>query len=316
MNLLVVLGLTLFVVVVLDRVLGRRVRGGRHWGLRRKRWTRWWCGRRAHNQGGCDLHLGCVARAGLLLEQVIADEEEGGQWLVRDEDGDGMAELRVQPTQRVDDHGRIRHQVADVAQEVREVLEAAEVVVDGEVALVQAMVLLEGVDNAPIGDVEEEATYGLPDDVDRRLRNLDHLHEIESNRCIQPGHNALIDLELFGVVPHVLGIDGAIDMIDQPELAESGVEESAPSREHCGAVVEGDRHMSADVHMLDVRDGNGGGRVVAEGVLGAGDGGSRAGCHEQRGGEKLDRRRLIPYRRRTHDIYIDLSCTYTGVASV
>jgi hypothetical protein len=53
------------------------------------------------------------------------------------------------------------------------------------------------------------------------------------------------------VLSHGLGVNGAIDVIDQPELAKSGVEEGAPSRK-CGvAVVEGDCHMSADIDVLD-----------------------------------------------------------------
>jgi hypothetical protein len=175
------------------------------------------------------------------------------------------------------------------------VLEAAEVVVDRELALVHAMELMECIDDVLIGVVEEEAKNGLPDDVGGRLKNLDYLHETGSNRCIQPGHNAFIDLQPFGVVSHVLGVDGAIDMIDKLELAKSGVEEGTPSRERRVTVVEGDQHMSADVHVLDGRYGNNGGRAVAEGILGAGDGESRAEHHEQRrsrsreiGSEKAD----------------------------
>jgi hypothetical protein len=153
---------------------------------------------------------------------------------------------------------------------------------DGELTLVQAMELLECVDSTLNGVVEEEAANGLLDDVGRRLRNLDHMHETGSNRCIQLGHNALIDLQSFDVVPHVLDIDGAVDMVDQPKLVKSGIEEGAPSRERHVAVVECERHMGADVHMLHGRDGDGGGRAVAEGVLGAGNGGSRAGRHGQR----------------------------------
>jgi hypothetical protein len=87
-----------------------------------------------------------VTLARFLLEQVVAGEEEGWQRLARGEDGDGMTELRVQATQRVDDHGRVGHRVATIAQQVREVLEVAKVVMDKELALVQTMELLEGVD--------------------------------------------------------------------------------------------------------------------------------------------------------------------------
>jgi hypothetical protein len=122
----------------------------------------------------------------------------------------------------------------------------------------------------------------VPDDVGSRLRHLGHLHETRSNRCIQPGNNALIDLHPFSVVPHVLGVDGAINMIDQSKLVKICVEEGAPSREHRVAIVESDRHMSADIDVLDGSEGDGGGRVVTEGILRASNGGSRAGRHGQR----------------------------------
>jgi hypothetical protein len=44
-------------------------------------------------------------------------------------------------------------------------------------------------------------------------------------------------------MPHVLGIRGAIDMIDEPKLAESSIEEGTPGIEGSVAVVEGDWHM-------------------------------------------------------------------------
>jgi hypothetical protein len=116
-------------------------------------------------------------------------------------------------------------------------------------------------------------------------------------------------------VPHVLGVDGAINMIDQLELVKSGIEEGAPSRERHVTVVEGDRHMSAVVHVLDGRDGDSGGRAVTEGVPGAGDGGSRldtmsiGGANaEEFGSEKADTIGEEPM-----NICIDLNYTYTRV---
>jgi hypothetical protein len=63
------------------------------------------------------LHLRRVLLPGLLLEQVVTSEGKGWQ---------GLA---------IDDHGRIRHRMPDVAQEIDEVLEAVQVVIDGQFTL-------------------------------------------------------------------------------------------------------------------------------------------------------------------------------------
>jgi hypothetical protein len=120
----------------------------------------------------------------LLLEQVVVSEEEGWQGLVSGDHRCGMTKLRVQTMQGVDDHGRIRHWMPDVAQEIGEVLEAVEVVI--QFALEETVEFLDSIDNALIYVVEEEATNGAPDDVRHWVGNLDHLHEIRSNRSVEP----------------------------------------------------------------------------------------------------------------------------------
>jgi hypothetical protein len=42
--------------------------------------------------------------------------------------------------------------------------------------------------------------------------------------------DVFVDLQSFDIV---LGINGAIDMIEEPELAESDIEEGNPDREGC-----------------------------------------------------------------------------------
>jgi hypothetical protein len=56
-----------------------------------------------------------------------------------------VTKLGVQTTQSVDDHGRIRHRVSDITQEIGEVLEAGEVVVDGQFTLEETVEFLEGI---------------------------------------------------------------------------------------------------------------------------------------------------------------------------
>jgi hypothetical protein len=46
-------------------------------------------------------------------------------------------------------------------------------------------------------------------------------------------------------------VNGAIDMIDDPELAEHSVEEGTPHAEVVLGEVEDDRNVSTNVHMLN-----------------------------------------------------------------
>jgi hypothetical protein len=124
----VVVGLAHFVVLAPGL-------GWRCWCRWRQRRTRWHCGRRSRNHGGGGFHLGRVTLVSLLLEQIITGKEEGGQQLTSGEDRDGMTELGVQATQSVDNHGWIRDGMTHIAQQIDEVLEAVEVVVDGQLAL-------------------------------------------------------------------------------------------------------------------------------------------------------------------------------------
>jgi hypothetical protein len=76
------------------------------------------------------LHLRRVLLPGLLLEQVVTSEGKGWQGLASDDH-----RYMVQIPQGIDDHGRIRHRMPDVAQEIDEVLEAVQVVIDGQFTL-------------------------------------------------------------------------------------------------------------------------------------------------------------------------------------
>jgi hypothetical protein len=57
-------------------------------------------------------------------------------------------------------------------------------------------------------------------------------------------------------MPHSLGVDGSINMIDDDKLVERGVEESTPHAEVVLGEVKDDRNMSTNVHMLDGRGGD------------------------------------------------------------
>jgi hypothetical protein len=90
----------------------------------------------------------------------------------------------------------------------------------------------------------------------RRLAEEHHLHDMWGHRVVEPRHSALIDLKPLIVMPHGLGVEGAIDMVDDTKLVEHGVEESAPHAEVVLGEVEDYRNVSMNVHVLDECGGN------------------------------------------------------------
>jgi hypothetical protein len=86
--------------------------------------------------------------------------------------------------------------------------------------------------------VEEETLERRLEHGRHRLAEVHHLHDLRRHRVVEPRHNALIDLKPLDVI-HSLGVDGAINMIDDAKLTEHGIEESTPH-----------------VHMLDGRGGD------------------------------------------------------------
>lgn len=102
--------------------------------------------------------------------------------------------LRVEAAEGVDDECHVGDRHAHVAQRVGEFLEAATVLGDGEIALVQAMELLLGIDGALHRDVEEEIANCAPDAIRRRLRHHDHPAEILGDGGVKPSDHARVDL--------------------------------------------------------------------------------------------------------------------------
>jgi hypothetical protein len=84
--------------------------------------------------------------------------------------------------------------VPNVAQEVCEVFEMTEMIIDGDFTLKEVVEPLEGIDGEVISIVEEEATDRATNDIGRRLRNLDHLHEAWVDRRVQSEDGTPVDL--------------------------------------------------------------------------------------------------------------------------
>jgi hypothetical protein len=181
--------------------------------------------------------------------------------------------------------------VTNVVKKIGELLEPAEVVGNGEIGLEQAMELLQGIHGALVRVVEEETLERRPEHVRHRLAEEHHLHDLRRHRVVEPRHNALVDLKPLRVMPHSLGVDGFINMVDDAKLAERGVEESTPHAEVVLGEVEDDRNVSTNVHMLDGHGGDqsraGGG--ISKGVGGVDEAGDRRGWarrHERRAQRK------------------------------
>lgn len=84
------------------------------------------------------------------------------------------------------------------------------------------------------------------EEVGVRALDDDHLHESRRDGVAEPGDDAVVDLQPLGVMPHRLGIDGAVDMIGDPEFAEGGVEDGRPDLEVGVAVVQHDGNVTTD----------------------------------------------------------------------
>jgi hypothetical protein len=54
-------------------------------------------------------------------------------------------------------------------------------------------------------------------------------------------------------MPHGMGVDGAVDMTNDPELVDRAIEEGTPHVEVVLDEVYDDRNVNMNVHMLDQR---------------------------------------------------------------
>lgn len=113
---------------------------------------------------------------------------------------------------------------------------------------------------------------------------LEHGREkVVGEHGVEPGDDANINLRPLGVVAHVEGVGGAVDVVDEAKLEEGDVEEGSPGAK-VGAVanIKGDGDMCIDVDELRCgrRDSH---RWSREGVGVVG--GAGAGGHVEHAGE-------------------------------
>jgi hypothetical protein len=89
--------------------------------------------------------------------------------------------------------------VADVTEGVRQALETAAVVADGEVALLQVVEILQRVDGALRRVVEEEAADDVPGGERRHTALEHHVADGLGHGEVNRGYDAMIDLSPGGV---------------------------------------------------------------------------------------------------------------------
>jgi hypothetical protein len=77
-----------------------------------------------------------------ILKKIIFDEEEGRQGLEGGDGGDRVAELGVQAAQGIDHQGQFGDRVANIVEQITELLEMPKVISDGKITLEQAMEIL------------------------------------------------------------------------------------------------------------------------------------------------------------------------------
>ena len=64
------------------------------------------------------LHFGGVSLPSVILEKIVANEEEGGKRLVGGERRDGLTELGVQTAQGVDHQAGLGDRMTDVVKKI------------------------------------------------------------------------------------------------------------------------------------------------------------------------------------------------------
>jgi hypothetical protein len=118
--------------------------------------------------------------------------------------------------------------VTDIAEKIYELIKMTKVGSDDHVTLEEVVKLLEHVDGALHGVVDEEPTNRHPQGVGGGFRHLNHGHQLGGDAVIQPRDDGAVNLHPLGVMEHHGGVDGAVDVVGDAKLAEHGVEEQAP----------------------------------------------------------------------------------------
>jgi hypothetical protein len=118
--------------------------------------------------------------------------------------------------------------VADILECVGQFLELAAIIGNTELTLVQAVEVLQRVYGTLHGIVEEQATDRHPEGVRRCAALEHHVTNVLGHGEVDPRDDAVIDLGPLGIVDASLGVDRAVNVIEDAELAERQLEEGTP----------------------------------------------------------------------------------------
>jgi hypothetical protein len=167
------------------------------------------------------------------------------------DDTKGATEIGAEAAHGIGDEVLVGDGIADVDEGVREALEATIVIADTEVALLQAVKVLQSVDGALGRIVEEETANGVPDGEGRRTALEHHVVDRLGHGEVDPRDNAMADLGPLHVELPGVGVGSAVDMVEETELAKGKFKERAPGGVIGFLEIQNLWHMVADVQHLD-----------------------------------------------------------------
>ena len=151
-----------------------------------------WMRAASGEQGVLRRRLGMLLVVLLLQEKVGTRREEGVWRLLRRDRRDGMTILGAEATQHVQDLARLTNRLADVAEGISKLLQAAGVLSDIHVTLHQISKLRLQIDSTMELVVAELLMDGSPDAVGSCLGRTNDVTNILGDGDVQPAQDALV----------------------------------------------------------------------------------------------------------------------------
>ena len=139
---------------------------------------------------------------------------------------------------------------AEIAEAIRERLQARAVGGDGHVALLLTVELVVEVDGASHCVVEKEVLDAAPDRVRRVVRSEDEGEDLLRDCGVQPRDDGVLVLDPLWII--VERVDVTVDVVEGAKLAERDDEEAAPHGVRRPLQVEGDLHLLLDDDVTQV----------------------------------------------------------------
>jgi hypothetical protein len=160
-----------------------------------------------------------------------------------------MAVPRTEAAEEVENLTGLGDGMADVTQIVGEALELGAVVVDAQVALLDAAELRLEVDSMLELVVAEERLDVAPEGERRGVRLVDDVEDGLLDGVVEPIDDAMIDLAPLRRT--LRQWRRGADVVGNPELAKNGLKEIAPLAVIGVVELKEDGHMRTDVHRLE-----------------------------------------------------------------